>query len=390
MLSQLILPHSTLTILAYCCGAGVVFGIGYSLIAGLCLERFFAPPSPEPAVFPPITLVKPLCGAERALLGNLASFCDQDYPGPVQIVFGVNLATDPALQTIEELRRLYPAANITVVSDSRLHGSNRKVSNLINMLPSAQHEVLVFADSDVRVPRNYLRSVVGELQQPGVGLVTCIYVGEPEQSIWSRLSAMSTNCQFIPGAIMAITFGLARPCFGQTIALNRATLEKIGGMEQFADHLAEDHALGEAVRRSGYRVAIPSIAIGHDCVEVSFAKLLAHELRWNRTIHTIDPVGHACSALAHPLPFALLAVVLSGFSPWSLQLTGAALITRLALKLWTDHLLGRSARDWWLQPFSDLVLFGLFAASFLSTRVSWRGFDFAVREGGLLCAQEKK
>lgn len=390
MLSQLLPPHSPLTVLAVCCGAAAVFGIGYSLIAGLCLARFFAPTSPEPAEFPPVTLVKPLCGAERALLGNLASFCDQDYPGPVQIVFGVNLATDPALQTIAELRRLHPKANITVVNDSRLHGSNRKVSNLINMLGSAQHEVLVFADSDVRVPRNYLRVVIGELQQPGVGLVTCIYVGEPEPSIWSRLSAMSTNCQFLPGAILAINFGLARPCFGQTIALKRAMLERIGGLERFSDHLAEDHALGEAVRQAGGRVAIPSITIGHDCVEVSFAQLVAHELRWNRTIHTIDPVGHVCSVLAHPLPFALLAVVLSGFSLWSWQLTGAALISRLALKLWTDHLLGRSARDWWLQPFSDVVLFGLFAASFLSTRVSWRGFDFAVREGGLLCAQEKK
>ena len=101
--------------------------------------------------FPPVTIVKPLHGNEWALLTNLSSFCQQDYPGPVQFLFGVHDSADPALQTVDELRRLHPEADITVVADARLYGPNRKISNILNMLPQARHDVLVFADSDVSV-----------------------------------------------------------------------------------------------------------------------------------------------------------------------------------------------------------------------------------------------
>ncbi|MDI7066652.1 glycosyltransferase, partial [Klebsiella pneumoniae] len=137
----------------------------------------FARTTSEPTSFPPVTIVKPLHGDEWTLLSNLSSFCQQDYPGPVQFLFGVHDSEDPALRTVEQLRLLHPEAHITVVADERLYGPNRKMSNILNMLPEARHDVLVFADSDVSVGTSYLRNVIGELQKPGVGLVTCVYRG---------------------------------------------------------------------------------------------------------------------------------------------------------------------------------------------------------------------
>jgi ceramide glucosyltransferase len=328
--------------------------------------------------------VKPLHGGERALLANLSSFCQQDYPGQVQFLFGASDAGDAALGAVDELRRLNPGAHITVVADSRLHGPNRKVSNLINMLPRAQHDVLVFADSDVGVGRSYLRDVVGELQRPGVGLVTCLYRGQPDPGFWPRLSALATNYQFLPGVVMGLALGRARPCFGQTIAMRRETLEKIGGLAQFAHHLAEDHAIGEAVRGIGGQVAIPPFAIAHACVETSLGKLVSHELRWSRTIKAVDPAGHLGSALVHPLAFALLAVLASGGAAWSWALAAAALVARLALKIQVDRVLGQARRDLWLLPLWDLAALAIFAASFCSTRVKWRGFSFNVDGNGML------
>jgi ceramide glucosyltransferase len=366
------------------CGACAVFGIGYTLLAGALIGRFFARPRAEPAGFPPVTVVKPLRGDEWALASNLSSFCRQDYPGPVQYLFGVNDSADPALKTVEELRRLNPGANITLVVDSRLHGPNRKMSNTINMLPQAQHDVLVFADSDVGVDPDYLRGVVGELQKDGVALVTCAYRGQPDPGFWPRVSANATNYQFLPGVVTGLAFGLARPCFGQTIAMRRETLEKIGGLAQFADRLAEDHAIGEAVRAAGGKVAVPPFTISHACVETTLAKLVAHELRWSRTIRIIDPAGHLGSALAHPLAFALLAVLLSGGAAWSWTVAAAALVVRLVLKIRADRALRQPGGGLWLLPLSDLVSFAIFVASFLSMRVTWRGFRFNVDGNGVL------
>ncbi|CAB3801400.1 bacteriohopanetetrol glucosamine biosynthesis glycosyltransferase HpnI [Pararobbsia alpina] len=375
---------------AFACGAAAFFGIVFTLLAAVLLGRFLARPGAEPVGFPALTIVKPLHGAEWALARNLQSFCEQDYPGEVQFLFGVHDVADPALATVDDLRRRFPDANITVVSDPTLHGPNRKVSNILNMLPRAEHDVLVFADSDVRVEPTYLRRLIGELQRPGVGLVTCAYRGDPAPGFWPRLSAHSTNYQFLPGVVAGLTLCMARPCFGQTIVMRRETLDLIGGLAQFAGHLAEDHAIGEAVRAIGQRVAIPSFAVAHACVETTAAQLVAHELRWSRTIRRIDPIGHFGSALMYPLAFALLAVACSAAAGWACWLAGAALAARGLLKLLSDRALRQPSRNWWMLPLWDIGAFALLVASFLSSRVIWRGFSFKVDGDGLLSPLEEK
>ena len=168
------MAHAALHWAAYVCGASAVFGIVYMLAAAALTRRFLARTCAEPSSFPGVTIIKPLHGNEQALLENLSGFCKQDYPGPVQYLFGVHDKTDPALDVVERLRQLHPQAEIAIVVDSRLYGPNRKMSNILNMLPNAQHDILVFADSDVGVGPDYLRGIVGELQKPGVGLVTCL------------------------------------------------------------------------------------------------------------------------------------------------------------------------------------------------------------------------
>ncbi|WP_183036431.1 bacteriohopanetetrol glucosamine biosynthesis glycosyltransferase HpnI [Cupriavidus sp. UME77] len=366
------------------CAAAAVFGIVYMVSAGVLIRRFFARAPAEPDSFPPVTIIKPLRGQERMLLDNLSSFCRQDYPGPVQFLFGVQDSGDPALEILNQLRLVHPEAQITVVSDSRLSGANRKMSNILNMLPQVQHDVLVFADSDVGVEPGYLRHVVGELQKPDVGLVTCLYRGRPSPGLWPRLSAMATNYQFVPAVVTGLALGLARPCFGQTIATRRATVERIGGFLQFAHHLAEDHAIGKAVREAGEKVAIPPFFVTHACVEADATELLAHELRWSRTIRTIDPIGHLGSVLTYPLIFSALATFASGGAAWSLALVLTAVLARLLLKWQIDHATCQPYRDAWLLPIWDFLSFCIFVASFFSRRVVWRGFSFEVSGNGLL------
>ncbi|GAB6849986.1 bacteriohopanetetrol glucosamine biosynthesis glycosyltransferase HpnI [Paraburkholderia kururiensis] len=381
---------STLTWIGYACGLCAAFAVCYTIAATVLLPRFFARPRAAPTHYPPVTVVKPLHGHEYALLENLEGFCAQDYPAPVQFLFGVHDRNDPALKTVEALRALHPQADIGVVIDSRLYGPNRKISNTVNMLPHARYDVLVFADSDVGVNTHYLRDVVGELQRPGVGLVTCAYRGEPDPGFWPRLSANATNYQFLPGVVVGLALGLAKPCFGQTIAMRRDTLEAIGGYLPFAHHLAEDHAIGEAVRATGQTVAIPPVAVTHACAETTFGRLVSHELRWSRTIRAVDPAGHLGSALTHPLPFALVALALAGGAAWSWALVAAALVARLALKLQADRTLRQPCRDLWLLPLWDILSFAIFVASFGSTRVIWRGVSFEVDGKGLLYPVQDK
>ncbi|WP_423916892.1 bacteriohopanetetrol glucosamine biosynthesis glycosyltransferase HpnI [Caballeronia sp.] len=378
------IAHITRDWAAYLCGASAVFGILYMLFAATLTRRFLARDCAEPSSFPAVTIVKPLHGDEEALLENLSGFCKQDYPGPVQYLFGVHDENDPALDVVLRLRQLHPAADISMLIDSRLYGPNRKMSNILNMLPSAQHDILVFADSDVGVGSEYLRGVVGELQKPGVGLVTCLYRGLPDPGFWPRLSAKASNYHFLPSVVMGMALGLARPCFGQTIALRRATLDAIGGFAQFTHHLAEDHAIGEAVRRLGQAVVVPPVIVTHACVEKTAAQLISHELRWSRTIRTIAPAGHLGSILTHPFAFSLLTIALSGAAAWAWTVTIAALVARLVLLLQVDRALRQVSKELWLLPMWDIVGFAIFVSSFFSTHVRWRGFYFKVGRDGIL------
>ncbi|KEH15288.1 hopanoid biosynthesis associated glycosyl transferase HpnI, partial [Medicago truncatula] len=292
--------HALAGAMSIVCGLGVLLGIAYTVAASVLVGRFFSRPAAQPREYPGVTVAKPLHGDEWQLVQHLESFFVQNYPGPVQHLFGVHDAGDAALAAVETLRARYPDANIKVVADARLYGPNRKIGNLVNMLEHAEYSVLCLADSDVLVERDYLCAVVGALQQPDVGIVTSVYRGVASPGFWPRIAVAMTNYHFLPGVITGIFIGRARPCFGQTIAITRATLERIGGLARFAHHLAEDHALGEAVRQAGAQVVIPSFVVGHACVEETFSRLYAHELRWSCTIRAADRLGHAGSVLMHP------------------------------------------------------------------------------------------
>src|ERR1700759_4832361 len=171
-------------------------GAGYALAAAFLAGRFMRGRAAPASTYPPVTILKPLHLGEPGLSDNLESFFAQAYPGKIQILFGVHDESDPALDVVKALQARYPGVDTAIVADKALYGSNAKVSNLINMFPAARHDIIVLSDSDIAVPRDWLAKVTGALDQPGVGLVTCLYTGEvapTETNLWAKLSAMGTS-----------------------------------------------------------------------------------------------------------------------------------------------------------------------------------------------------
>ncbi len=336
-----------------------------------------------------ISLLKPLYGDEPFLLRNLASFCAQDYRGSIEVVFGVGRADDTAIAVVERLRAAFPALELRLVVDERRWGSNGKVSNLINMAEHARHPVIVLADSDMLVGRDYLARVVAALDRPGVGAVTCLYRGVAMPGLWSRLATQWIDYHFLPSVVVGMALGLAKPCFGSTIALRRDTLERIGGFMAFKDRLADDYAIGEAVRRLGLAVAVPGdLVLGHTCTAASFGTLLHQELRWSRTIRSLDPAGFIGSAVTHPIPWATLAVVWSGFGAAAVGMLGAAVASRLLLQLFVARSIGARPNGLILGPVRDYAAFLVFLFSFWPGSIDWRGHRFALQSDGTITSPD--
>jgi ceramide glucosyltransferase len=334
---------------------------------------------------PPVSVLKPLCGAEPGLYENLRSFCQQDF-GDYQLIFGVSDRNDAALEAVRRLCAEFPALPITVVTDSRQHGSNCKISNLINMIAVARHDVLVMADSDAFVGPDYLSIVTAPLRDEAVGLVTTLYRAVATASVYSRLGAMYINEWYMPSALIAWLFGYQGYVSGQTLCMRRDTLQAIGGLEAIANHLADDHQLGARVHALGKRVVLSAYMPRAVCHEPSFQSLTRHEVRWMRTLHVLRPRSFPFIFFSFSLPLALLGVALAGSSaPLVWALFSAVVATRLALHL--AHRLRRQGpilADLWLIPYRDLLLCWVWCKSLFTSRITWRGNEFDVDAGGVM------
>ena len=378
------IAHHLIRYLANLCFAGATLGCVYMLLASVVVSRLRRDPSPRARSLAPVTILKPLLGAEPRLFAQLASFCNQNYAGPLQIVFGTHDEGDPAMQVVKRLKAAFPDKMLDCRCDPREHGCNRKVSNLVNMAPLARHEILIVADSAVQVGPNYLAEVVGELDRPGVGAVTCLYHGIAGAGFWSRLSAIAINTHFLPEVLVALSFRIAQPCFSATIAMRRETLHRIGGFSRFAGDLAEDYRIGEAVRSAGYELAIPSFAVGYVCSDTDFASFLRQQMHFARTIRSIDPIGYVGSIVAYPLPLALMAGLLG--SSGTLDLLAAVLASRIILCKSVMRVFRLAGQAYWLIAIQDLISFVVYVGSFFGTRVGWEGESYRVLKSGRLRA----
>ena len=358
-------------------------GIGYLLASLVGLRRFILLTDPIDGDLPPVTVLKPLHGAEPRLYENLASFCHQTHP-QFQIVFGVRRSDDPAIEIVRQLQADFPDLDLALVLDPAVHGTNYKVSNLINMLGSAKHEFLVIADSDMAVAPNYLEVLATALKNPEIGLVTCLYAGHPLEGIWSKLGAAHISHGFFPSVLVGRLVKGRAGCFGATMALRRADLEAIGGLDTLKNLLADDYFLGAKLQTLGKKLHLTGMVVDDHVFEPSLKKLFLHELRWARTIRSIAPLDFAGTLVTHPLAWSLVALAFSLGESWAIGLCGAAFAVRLMTIRVFDHTLGTPRTPTYLIPIRDMLSFVILAAAYSGRSVAWRDRWFRVDANGQL------
>jgi ceramide glucosyltransferase len=369
--------------------ASLVLAAAYTLLALVAVLVWGRRKVTGAAVkLPAVTVLKPLCGAEPGLYENLRTFCRQDYP-EYQIVFGLGDEADPALAVVARLVTEFPTLPIDVVIDPRQHGHNRKISGLINMLEHARHDVLVMADSDTSVGPDYLTSVTAPLLDRKVGLVTCLYHGEPTRPVWSRLGAMYINEWSMPSVLLAWLFGHENYVSGQTLCMRRETLQAIGGLLTIANHLADDYQLGQLVRSLGLRIVLSTYMLKAEHHEPTLESLMTHELRWMRTLSVLAPWSFRFIFFTFSLPLAVLGLLLvlpeTYFATIALPLFQVTVVARLALHL-VHRLRDKRAlfADLWLLPARDLLICWVWCRTFFTSRFTWRGSDFHVGADGIM------
>ncbi len=330
----------------------------------------------------PISVLKPLSGAEERLEQNLRTFFIQDYPD-YEILFAVRVADDPAVAVVRKLCAEYPTrfVRMTVTGDSA--SPNGKVYSLDLMRAAARHELLVMSDSDIHAAPDMLATLAAEFADPRVGMVTCPYRAVPGRSFWSQLEAIGMNTQFLGAVLVARLLEGMKFALGPTIAARKSVLNEIG-FERLKDYLAEDFVMGKWTAELGSHVLLSSCIVEHHIggQETGFADTVGHRLRWARSTRRSRPSGYVGQLFTMPLPPALLLWL---WAPQFWPLAALAMLARagsaVACAGWVLRD-GLTARRWWLLPLEDLLAFAIWLAGFFGSHIVWRGRTYRLYPDG--------
>jgi ceramide glucosyltransferase len=344
---------------------------------------------------PAVTIFKPVHGMEQRLEENLESFFCQDYP-EYEVIIGSRSSDDPAIRIAERIILRYPKVKSRIVISGPPEWPNAKVFALDKMIRFSANDFFVLSDSDVRVGRDFLKNVIPPLVDPTLGLVTCLYRGDPAGDFWSSLEALGMSVEMPSGVVVADMLEGIRFALGPALALRRDALEAIGGIAATADYYSDDYVLGNKVWARGYKVMFSHYTVAHVLTPRRFLRTLGDQLRWMKSTRHSRPWGHIGAGLTFAMPFGLLgwmAATKMGNLRLGLALVATAFLNRMIQSIAIGWgLIGdeRALYLSWLYPVRDLQGFVAWIGSFLSHSFYWRGEIYRFSAEGKILPQDRE
>ncbi len=358
----------------------------------------------QPEFLPAISLFKPLHGDEVRLEENLRTFFEQDYlehvaqagdwtveegVSRVELLFCARSDADEGLEIARRVAAEYSNITTRFLTSGSPWAANAKVCSLAAMAKVASHDLWAISDSDVRVTPDYLRRIVLPFADRRVGCATCLYRGVVVSgSLWSKLEAVGMTIEMSSGICAD---GLVEPvqfALGPTMVTRRERVEEMGGFESMADYCADDFVLGNWIAKNGHKVVLSGHAIDHMVLQTDFVESMKHQVRWMKSTRFSRPKGHFGTGLTFGVPFGLMACVgalLLGMP----ELGWCALVGSVAGRCLQAFVVGRYVvreqrifAAMILFPLRDLIGALIWALSYASNRIQWRGEVYELVDGG--------
>jgi len=325
----------------------------------------------------PLSILKPVHGRDPQFYKAIRSHATEDYP-EFEMLFGVSDPYDAAIEDIERLQREFPERAISV-RIVHTKAPNAKVGVLAELAAHARYPLLLVNDSDITVEPGYLRAVTAPLEDPKIGLVTCLYRGHADS--WAaRVEALGIATEFAPSVLVARLLGVSEFALGSTMVFRAEALRRIGGFETIAGYLADDYQLGRHICELGYRIVFAPVVVETDLGGESWRQTWRHQLRWSRTIRVSRPGGYFGYVVTHATWWALVAF--AGHQWWAGGVAlGARMIAGAMVGLWIlkDRLV---ATHFWMIPLRDLFGFAVWLAGLFGHHVDWRDRRLRLRSDG--------
>ncbi len=337
---------------------------------------------------PAVSILKPIKGCDATTRESLQSWLQQNYAGPVEILFGVADENDPASAIVRDLLAEYPNARLVVCHN--LIGANAKVAKLAQLEKLAQHDLIIACDADVRVPADFLANFVAPLRDEKIALVNCFYRLANPTTTAMRWEAVAVNADFWSQVLQSIALKPFDFALGATILVRRQALAEIGNFATLADCLADDYQLGNRVAKNGGGIALCPIVVECWDAPTGWRAVWSHQLRWARTIRVCQPLPYFFSIVSNASLWPLLWLTVSFAATKTFCAPLTAILFLLVRIVVAQSLQRRFTPERklvspaWLVPVKDLLGAAIWLNAFAGNTVEWRGRKLKLRRDGTL------
>jgi ceramide glucosyltransferase len=219
---------------------------------------------------PRVAVLCPCKGIEPGLERNLIALTEFDYRN-YELFFILASASDSAFSTVKRVaEHSKPPAHV-IIAD-RPEGCGEKVNNLrvaIEQLPP-EFEVLVFADSDGRPGKFWLRRLLAPLHDKHVGAATTMRWLIPN----SRNFATALLAVWNASIVTMLTEKGRNFCWGGGTAIRRSVFDEIRVFEEWSHSVSDDYSMTRALQHAGRSIVFVPECLTPTYVDVDFRGLL--------------------------------------------------------------------------------------------------------------------
>jgi ceramide glucosyltransferase len=325
------------------------------------------------AQYPPVSMVRPLCGMDNYVDDTLRSTFELDYPC-YEILFCVASADDPVISLARQLIAENPAVNAQLlIGDDRV-SSNPKLNNIVKGWRAATHEWIIITDSNVLMPNDYIKRLLAAWRAD-TGLVASPPIGSCPEGFWAELECAFLNTYQARWQYCVDAFGRGF-AQGKTMLWRRPDLDHAGGIEALGKETAEDAAATKIVRDAGLKVRLVDRPVAQPLGRRGAAEVWNRQLRWARL--------RRASFLVHFLPEILsgsLAPMIGiGILASAHGLSVIATVTIFGALWYAGEMLLARAAGWHVTAYyplyglaRDIILPALYIGAFMGSDFVWRG-----------------
>ncbi len=366
--------------LAFAAGALVFANLASILIAGGRMKPSGACAPQVPGV-PPVSVVVPVRGIENFTSETLDAAFRLDWPD-YELIFCVTDTDDPVIKVIRKVAVAYPHVKMRILTGNDRISANPKLNNCVKGWQAARHDWVVLADSNVLMPPDYIRHLIGGWRR-NTGVVCSTPIGSRPDGFWAEVECMFLNSQQARWqyAGEALGLGFAQ---GKSMLWYKPMLDANGGIQALSAEIAEDAASTKLVRRLGLNVHLVSSPFEQPLGRRSMHDVWSRQARWARLRRVTFPAfftPEIALGAFPPLLLGLLAAVAMGFDllPMALLIAAAIYLPEMALT---------AAKGWRLSWLSlpamvarDAMMPLIWARSWIGGAIDWRGNTMTIGTG---------